>query len=114
MTTRTARINALRGICREFGIDTTQGARLGLEQIARTLANPNTSLAAPLHQTMHAIIGEIRLLELRINAPERAAHSDRKRIDVMRSATIRSERGAAQCHNYRRRHRWRYLSFQRR
>src|SRR5688500_3674487 len=35
MSTRTARINALRGFCREFGIDIAQGARLGLEQIAR-------------------------------------------------------------------------------
>lgn len=35
MSTRTARINALRGFCREFGIDIAQGARVGLEQIAR-------------------------------------------------------------------------------
>src|SRR5688500_2530904 len=35
MSTRTSRINALRGFCREFGIDIAHGARLGLEQIAR-------------------------------------------------------------------------------
>ena len=40
MATRTSRINALRGFCREFGIVIAQGSRLGLEQIGRVLADP--------------------------------------------------------------------------
>ncbi len=32
MSTRTSRINALRGFCREFGITLSQGSRVGLEQ----------------------------------------------------------------------------------
>jgi len=37
MTTRSRRINALRGFCREFGITIPAGARTGLEAIARVL-----------------------------------------------------------------------------
>jgi len=38
MGTRTSRINALPGFCREFGMVIAQGSRLGVEQISRTLA----------------------------------------------------------------------------
>ena len=41
MATRTSRINALRGFCREFGIVIAQGTRLGVEQIGRVLADPH-------------------------------------------------------------------------
>jgi transposase len=43
MGTRTSRINALRGFCREFGIAIAQGSRLGVEQISRVLADPNST-----------------------------------------------------------------------
>ncbi|MDY6948310.1 MAG: IS110 family transposase [Pseudomonadota bacterium] len=71
MTTRTSRINALRGFCREFGIDIAQGARLGLEQIARALADPNSLLPELLRFTMRSMIDEIRLLEARISDLEK-------------------------------------------
>jgi transposase len=71
MSTRTARINALRGFCREFGIDIAQGARLGLEQIARALADPNSSVPTLLRSTMRSIIEEIRLLEVRVSDLEK-------------------------------------------
>jgi Transposase/Amidohydrolase len=42
MGTRTSRINALRGFCREFGLSIPQGSRTGVEAIARLLAaHPN-------------------------------------------------------------------------
>ena len=41
MGTRTSRINALRGFCREFGIGIAEGSRVGLEQIARVLVDPH-------------------------------------------------------------------------
>ena len=44
MGTRTSRINALRGFCREFGITIPVGARTGLEAIGRVLADPNTAV----------------------------------------------------------------------
>jgi len=40
MGTRTSRINALRGFCREFGIAIPQGARTGIEALGRVLADP--------------------------------------------------------------------------
>ena len=51
MGTRTSRINALRGFCREFGIVIAQGARLGVEQIGRVLADPHSAVpdADPRH-----------------------------------------------------------------
>lgn len=71
MATRTARINALRGFCREFGIDIAQGARLGLEQIARALADPSSLLPELLRTTMRSMIDEIRLLEVRVSELEK-------------------------------------------
>ncbi len=45
MGTRTSRINALRGFCREFGIAIPVGARTGIEAISRVLADPATVAA---------------------------------------------------------------------
>ena len=39
MATRTSRINALRGFCREFGLHVPVGARPGVEQIARAIVD---------------------------------------------------------------------------
>src|SRR5688500_15811283 len=66
MRTRTARINSLRGICREFGAHIAHGPRVGLEQIARLLADSASVLPAMVRPTMRLLIDEIRLIELRI------------------------------------------------
>lgn len=66
MATRTARINALRGFCREFGITIASGARLGLEQIGRVAADPHSAIPPLLRETLSLLIEEIRLLEARI------------------------------------------------
>ena len=68
---RTRRINTLRGYCREFGIAIAQGARLGLEQIARVLAEPRSGIPELLRPTMVLLVEEVRLLEARIGALER-------------------------------------------
>jgi transposase len=68
---RTRRINTLRGYCREFGIAIAQGARLGLEQIARVLAEPRSGIPDLLRPTMVLLVEEVRLLEARIGALER-------------------------------------------
>jgi transposase len=79
MATRTARINALRGFCREFGIGIAQGARLGLEQIGRVLADPKSAVPELLRGTMKLLVEEIRLLETSISELERAlAHTARE------------------------------------
>jgi transposase len=71
MATRTSRINALRGFCREFGIVIAQGSRLGVEQIGRVLADPHSSVPTIIRGTMALLVEEIRLLEVRIAQLER-------------------------------------------
>ena len=71
MGTRTSRINALRGFCREFGIAVAQGARVGVEQMARVLADPHSAVPALIRGTMKLLVEEIRLLEARIGELER-------------------------------------------
>ena len=71
MATRTSRINALRGFCREFGIIIAQGSRLGVEQISRALADPHAAVPSLIRGTMTLLVEEIRLLELRIVQLER-------------------------------------------
>jgi transposase len=71
MSTRTSRINALRGFCREFGIAIRPGSRIGIEQIGRVLADPHSALPTLLRGTMQLLVEEIRLLEARIGQLER-------------------------------------------
>jgi transposase len=71
MGTRTSRINALRGFCREFGISVAAGSRNGIEQISRVLADPHSAVPALIRGTMTLLVEEIRLLEARIAQLER-------------------------------------------
>lgn len=71
MGTRTSRINALRGFCREFGIAIPAGARTGIEVIARVLADPQTGVPDLIRGTARLLLEEIRLLEARIAQLER-------------------------------------------
>jgi hypothetical protein len=71
MGTRTSRINALRGFCREFGIVIAQGSRLGVEQIGRARADPHAPVPTLIRGTMTLLVEEIRLLEVRIAQLER-------------------------------------------
>ena len=71
MGTRTSRINALRGFCREFGLSIPQGSRTGVEAMARLLADPNTAIPGLIRGSMKLLIEEIRLLEARISQLER-------------------------------------------
>lgn len=71
MATRTSRINALRGFCREFGLAIPAGARTGVEAISRVLADPNSPVPILIRRTMQLLVEEIRLLEARIGQLER-------------------------------------------
>lgn len=66
MGTRTSRINALRGFCREFGLVIPQGSRTGVEAMARLLADPRSAIPELIRGSMTLLIEEIRLLEQRI------------------------------------------------
>lgn len=69
MATRTARINAMRGLCREFGVAVSAGAVVGLRQIAEALGG--TALPAAVHPVLQALLAEVRELEQRIEQIER-------------------------------------------
>jgi len=71
MGTRTSRLNALRGFCREFGIAIPVGARTGVEAISRVLADPKTAVPDLIRGTAKLLIEEIRLLEARVAQLER-------------------------------------------
>lgn len=71
MTTRTSRINALRGFCREFGIAIPQGARTGVEVIGRVLADPRSAVPDLIRDSARMLLEEVRLLEARIAQLER-------------------------------------------
>jgi transposase len=71
MGTRTSRINALRGFCREFGISISAGSRVGIEQISRVLADPKSAVPGLIRETRKLLVEEIRLLEARIGQLER-------------------------------------------
>ena len=71
MGTRTSRINALRGFCREFGLVIPQGSRTGVEAMARALVDPASGIPDLIRGAMKLLIEEIRLLEARIAQLER-------------------------------------------
>jgi hypothetical protein len=73
MSTRTARINALRGFCREFGLAVPQWARTGIEAISHVLADPISPVPLLVRHSMKLIIEEIRLLAAHRRAGERTA-----------------------------------------
>jgi len=70
MSTRTRRINTLRGFCREFGLAVPEGAVRGIAQIARYLADEHSGLPVILRGSMRLMLEEIRLMEARIGQLE--------------------------------------------
>jgi transposase len=71
MGDRTARINCLRGLCREFGIPILVGARTGVDNIARVLAEPESAIPQLARTTMKTLLDEVRMIEARIAQLER-------------------------------------------
>jgi transposase len=69
MRTRTQRINALRGVLREFGMNAPVGARRGLAVIAELVAGEG--VPALVRETLQIVLEEIRALEGRIAQLER-------------------------------------------
>ena len=71
MATRTSRINALRGFCREFGIAIARAAAWAWSRSAASLADPQSAMPELLRATDALLVEEIRLLEARIGQLER-------------------------------------------
>jgi hypothetical protein len=71
MATRTARINAVRGILREQGVLFPVGAGPALRAIPALLEDAENVLAAPLGRTISLVYEEVRQLDDCIGALER-------------------------------------------
>ena len=71
MGDRTARINTLRGLCREFGISILVGSRTGLDNIGRILAEPSSPIPDSIRNTMKMVLEEVRMIEARVHQLER-------------------------------------------
>jgi transposase len=61
--TVTSRINCLRGLCREFGINAPLGAKRGLAELSRQLEDEDSAVPTLLRSTMRQAVGEIRAIE---------------------------------------------------
>lgn len=70
MTTRTARINVLRGLLREHGLLLPAGPRAALATVPTVLADPDTPLPQTLRHALLMLHDEIRGLETAIAAIE--------------------------------------------
>jgi transposase len=71
MTTRTARINTLRGILREQGLLLPAGARAALQAVPRMLEEAETRLPRHLRLMLTSVHEEVRAIETRIADLER-------------------------------------------
>jgi transposase len=71
VATRTARIDALRGFCREFGIAFARGSRHGIDQMSKLVADAESALPGMVRATMSSMVEEVRQLEARIAQLER-------------------------------------------
>ena len=68
--TRTARINTLRGLCREFGIPAPLGASRGVAQLSGQLADDSAGIPQMLCATLQQLVEEIRAIEHRLQQLE--------------------------------------------
>jgi transposase len=78
MATRTARINAMRGLCREFGVIIPAGAIAGVRELGRVLQG--AQIAQVLRPALQVLLEEIQQLEqhiaqIELQMKELARHS---------------------------------------
>lgn len=91
LSTRTARINTIRGLLRELGIVIPEGARLLLPRLATALADPQTLIPETLHPALLAAASEIRQLESDIKDIQRQLEQLSKTLPA--AAPLRSVPG---------------------
>lgn len=88
-TTRIARLNAVRGLLREFGVVIPVGARHVLPQLTEQLARSPEEIPAVLHPVLLEMADEIRELERRIATVDTClAEQSRQLPEVARLRTI--------------------------
>lgn len=84
MATRTARINALRGLLREMGIVLAEGATRAIKRMRDLMADPEAALPANLRQLMQLWLGEIAAMEDCVAHVERELMAQAKRSEPVR------------------------------
>jgi transposase len=70
LATRTARVNAMRGLLREFGLTAPVGAKAFMHRLHRLLADRHDHLPDRVRRTVLTLWEEVRDLEARIEAVE--------------------------------------------
>ena len=71
MTSRTARINAVRGFLQELGLPIARGAHTACVTAAARLADPATPIPARLRTMLELLLVEVRDLEARVQMIDR-------------------------------------------
>lgn len=70
LATRTARINLVRGVLREFGITIPVGARNVVPKVTSLLQDPSSIVPSVVRPVLESVCAEIRELEQRIRSVE--------------------------------------------
>jgi transposase len=83
LATRTARINALRGIFREFGLVIPLGATRVVPQVRAWIDDPEAGLPSPLRSILGEVCNEIGELERRVTLVERQLETLGGQIDTV-------------------------------
>jgi transposase len=78
MATRTARINEVRGLLREFGFDLPQGPSAVMARVPGWLADETVSIPPVLRQALTEVMAEIGGLDTRIEALEKQLRQEAK------------------------------------
>ena len=63
---RTARLNVMRGVLREYGITIAVGARTAMRRIPALLDDTTSSLPALVRASLAMVLEEVRALEARV------------------------------------------------
>jgi transposase len=71
MTSRTARINALRGFLKELGLPMARGAKTACVTATHVLADPTSPIPFALRTALQAVLGEVQDLETRVHGVDR-------------------------------------------
>jgi transposase len=71
MSTRTARINILRGLCREFGVIAPVGAKRGMPLLIEEITDSESAVPELVRRTLRRLLSEIRSIEENVRGVER-------------------------------------------
>lgn len=80
--TLTARVNTLRGLCREFGITAPVGYKRGLTRIVAQIEDENSAVPTLLRSMMRRVVTEIRGIEESIAQVETELREIARRSEV--------------------------------